>query len=94
MKKLLLSVAVIATMGLSSCGGEDKKGEKKEGTPAVATGPTVCDCNAEYEKNPEDLSKGCKDMQDKIKKELEAVTTEEEAMAIQARIEKEMAACN
>ena len=34
MKKLLLSVAVIATMGLSSCGGEDKK----------EAGPTACSC--------------------------------------------------
>ena len=98
MKKLLLSVAVIAAMGLSSCGDAEKKEEKKEenkgGTPAVAAGPTFCECNAQFNNEETGPSEACVEMRDKIKAEMDEAIDAAEKMAIQERIEKEMAACD
>jgi hypothetical protein len=61
MKKLLLSVAVIATMGFASC-GEDKK----------ETGPTFCDC-VTMDKPSEE----CKTMEKEFKAKMKDASDEE-----------------
>ena len=60
MKKLLLSVAVVATMGLASCGGEEEAaGESK-----------VCACMKE---KPSEMSDDCKKLKEEASKSPEAM---------------------
>ena len=78
MKKLLLSVAVIATMGLASCGGEEA-GESK-----------LCACMKE---KPSEMSDDCKKLQKESMASPEAMKKmEEEAKACEKDKKDEKAA--
>ena len=80
MKKLLLSVAVIATMGLASCGGAevDAKSEAKEG---VNSGPSLCECV-----NMVDMTEECQTMKTEWRTKFE-LASDEEREQMQAEIE-------
>jgi len=81
---MLLSVAVIATMGLASCGGAEAESEPGTDSKAeVNNGPSLCDCV-----NMEDMTEECKTMQDEWKEKYSAASDEEKEL-----MEAEIAAC-
>ena len=80
MKKLVLAVAIIATMGLASCGGAevDTKADTKVD---VDKGPSLCECV-----NMMDLTEECEIMKEDWKAKFEEAS-EEEKEIMQAEIE-------